>query len=128
MSQELLAAATKRVQELQMKLHGGEFDEYRLDLCLVASACAALLATAPQSSPWQPIETAPKTPDGEAAVAVILGFAPDEEGFSPSTCEGFWNPPLGRWCSTLDPGWKDSPQPTHWMALPASPQEPEAGA
>jgi hypothetical protein len=74
---------------------------------------------------WQPIETAPKTEPHCAAVAVILGFAPDEEGFSPSTCEGFWNPPLNRWCSTLDPTWKHGPQPTHWMPLPDPPKEPK---
>ena len=40
----VLADAADRTQELQMKLHGGEFDEYRAGLCLVAATCKALVA------------------------------------------------------------------------------------
>ena len=67
---------------------------------------------------WQPIETAPM---GEYDT-VILGFAPDEEGYSPVSREGMWNATLGRWSSVMDPGWKDSPQPTHWIPLPTAPK------
>lgn len=72
-------------------------------------------------SGWRTIASAPRTPRGEAAVPVIMGFAADEEGYSPTSREGFWNPHLSCWTSTLDPKWR-GPQPTHWMPLPEPPQ------
>jgi len=74
-------------------------------------------------SEWQPIATAPKAPEGEAVVILLLGFAADEEGYAPLTREGFWLASLQRWSSSLDPGWSSSPQPTHWMPLPDPPKE-----
>ena len=72
---------------------------------------------------WQPIETAPKG-DGETCFPrILLGFAPDEEHFSPETREGFWSHTLSRWASSLDPGWASSPQPTHWQPLPDPPKD-----
>ena len=72
---------------------------------------------------WQPIETASKEPDKATGLSqhVILGFAADEDGYTLSSREGFWNKALNRWSSSLDPGWTDSPQPTHWMPFPDPP-------
>mgnify|MGYP003659371935 FL=1 len=86
---------------------------------------AGLLTAAPADRPtgWQDIATGPKDVDAYDGLTrrIILGFAPDEENYSPESCEGHWNPSLQRWSSTLDPGWETSPQPTHWMERPAPP-------
>lgn len=72
---------------------------------------------------WQPIETAPKEPNEHGITPrVILGFAPDETGYSPESCEGAWSVALQRWSSSLDPTWDSSPQPTHWMQRPDPPR------
>jgi len=66
---------------------------------------------------WRPIETAPKDKD---APEILLGYAPDEEGYSPPSKEGWWNVGRQRWVWSSDPNY-DCPQPTHWMPLPAPP-------
>lgn len=87
-------------------------------------------------SEWQPIETAPKAPLDEWSVLgqpIILGFAPDEEGRTKESREGYWRPalPAGEngkaysagWVSTLDPHVEPTYEtPTHWMPLPEAPQ------
>jgi hypothetical protein len=84
--------------------------------------CALELIAALESEAggWRPIETAAK----DQTTSIILGFAPDEEDFSPDSREGFWSADLGRWASSLDPMWLNSPQPTHWQPLPAPPEVP----
>ena len=79
---------------------------------------------------WQDIATGPKDVDAYDGLTrrIILGFAPDEENYSPESCEGHWNPSLQRWSSTLDPGWETSPQPTHWMERPAPPHGGQTAA
>jgi hypothetical protein len=74
-------------------------------------------AAASEAVGWQPIETAPK----DVNATILMGYAPDEEGFSPRTSEGFWSQAEQRWVKTSDPGWKTSPQPTHWQELPPAP-------
>ena len=69
---------------------------------------------------WKPIETAIKGDDCEP---IILGFAADEEGYSPSSREGFWSEVRQRWMLWSDPTWDSSPQPTHWMPLPSPPKQ-----
>jgi len=76
----------------------------------------------PAAAEWLPIETAPKTELGQAAEIIIMGYAPDEEGYSPTSREGFWSPSDDEWRLFGDPGWKNPPQPTHWMPLPAAPR------
>lgn len=73
---------------------------------------------------WRPIETAPKDGDADSLTeSVLLGFAPDEEGFSPTAREGFWHTELQCWASALSPDWRDGPQPTHWQPLPEAPRD-----
>lgn len=86
------------------------------------SHAAQLIRSRLAISEWRHISTAPKTAVGDAAELLILGFAPDEEGYAPTSREGFWNPHLECWVSTLDPTFQRGPQPTHWMPLPAPPQ------
>ena len=71
-------------------------------------------------SEWRPIESAPR----DFGTRIIMGFAADEEGYSPPSYEGFWSEADQQWRMTSDPSWKSSPQPTHWMPLPAPPKEP----
>lgn len=69
---------------------------------------------------WKPISTASKTPDSTGITpTIILGFAPDEEGYTQPSREGYWL--KDKWVSSLDPGWECPPQPTHWMELPKPP-------
>jgi hypothetical protein len=71
---------------------------------------------------WYPIETAPKTPDATGVTPMILlGFSPDEEGYSLPTSEGFWNISLNKWLISIDPHWGGHGQPTHWRSLPSPP-------
>lgn len=70
---------------------------------------------------WQSMETAPKELVDGMAPTILLGFAPDEENYSPRSREGYWDSSLGRWSSVLDPSWTWSPQPTHWQPLPSPP-------
>ena len=95
----------------------------------------ALITAARRPDEWQPIETAPKAPlDGWNVLGppIILGFAPDEEGHTKASREGYWRPafPAGEngktysagWVSTLDPHVEPPYEtPTHWMPLPAAP-------
>jgi hypothetical protein len=83
---------------------------------------------------WQPIETAPRQPRDPSFIVlgppIILGFAPDEEGVTLDSCEGYWRPELSDhrgkfsagWVSTLDPH-VEPPylHPTHWARLPSPP-------
>ena len=71
---------------------------------------------------WQPIETAPKSPDKTGVTPfILLGYAPDEDGYSLQTHEGFWNNSLQKWVISVDPNWGGVGQPTHWRPLPAPP-------
>ena len=72
---------------------------------------------------WKPIETAPKKPDNTGITpTIILGFSPDEEGYSLPSREGFWNVTLNKWVVSIDPNWGGHGQPTHWQELPEFPQ------
>lgn len=72
---------------------------------------------------WKPIETAPKKPDNTGITpTIILGFSPDEEGYSLPSREGFWNVTLNKWVVSIDPNWDGHGQPTHWQELPEPPQ------
>lgn len=71
---------------------------------------------------WQPIEFAPKTPDSSGVTPyILLGFAPDEEGYSLPSHEGFWHIQLQKWVISMDPHWGGHGQPTHWQHLPGVP-------
>jgi hypothetical protein len=81
---EALAEAAERTQELQMRLHGGEFDEYRIALCLVAAACKAFAAasTAPQAvqarhPTLEECEKAGRGPDNWVGKPYSSGNLPD---------------------------------------------------
>lgn len=66
---------------------------------------------------WQPIHTAPKSPDSNGKISVILlGFTNEHP-----SCEGFWSPRHNRWICSLDAD-KILPQPTHWQPLPEPPK------
>ena len=86
----------------------------------------ALAALPPPADPWQPIETAPREPDEQdLTLTILLGFAPDEEGHTLATREGWWrqtgNP---GWVTSIDPNVaRPYIQPTHWMPLPTPPKE-----
>jgi hypothetical protein len=103
---------------LQIVLHVGKFepgvyvcDTYRSNWRLESG-----------TNEWQPIETAPKTPDASGITPMILlGFAEDEEGYSLPTQEGFWNISLNKWVVSIDPNFGGYGQPTHWRHLPAPP-------
>ena len=97
-----------------------------------------LLALFSPADGWRPIETAPKEPRDFGIVLgepIILGFAPDEEGYTLPSREGYWRPALPRgengrsysagWVSPRDPH-VEPPylQPTHWRPLPAAPPPP----
>ena len=71
---------------------------------------------------WKPIGTAPKEPDETGLPPyILLGFAPDEDGYSLPVHEGFWNASLNRWVVSIDPDWGGHGQPTHWKPLPNGP-------
>ncbi len=79
----------------------------------------------PNTTTWQPIETAPKSAgkDGVVKAVYILAFCPDE-GADPKSCISvvWWEPFMrngrGQWQGETC----DTPmRPTHWMPLPEPP-------
>lgn len=81
---------------------------------------------------WRPIESAPREPDQYGLTpTIILGFAPDEEGYSLPSHEGYWRPAVSTFTPAEKPGWvtcidpnvpEPYAQPTHWRPLPAPPE------
>jgi len=69
---------------------------------------------------WRDIESAPK---GHSVPNIMIGYAPDEEGYSQGSKEAWWSTVHQRWAWASDPEY-DCPQPTHWMPMPASPEPP----
>lgn len=71
---------------------------------------------------WQPIETAPKDRD-----VWLFGLAEIWHGSTPFECQaqGGWDPEEWRWMTTTfdDRGQILWIAPTHWMPLPAPPEE-----
>lgn len=66
------------------------------------------------SSPWQPIETAPKD-------RAILVWAPGRDGLSPLHSVCIWHPDAGFCIDELR-------EPKYWMHLPEPPKEDEEAA
>jgi len=96
-------------------------DAVRIAAILDVPPSAETTAPRPNSG-WQDIATAPKELDLSGLTQnIILGFAADEEGYTLPSREGCWSSTLNRWVSSIDPTWKGSSQPTHWMPLPAAP-------
>lgn len=101
------------------------------ELDYISARVAVKVLAAALTPRWQPIETAPKSAaDGRGVEGVyVLGFIPDSELVDPQTCIDvvWWEPLLvnsrggrGRWQSTRH---GDEVSPTHWMPLPAAPEE-----
>ena len=73
---------------------------------------------------WQPIESAPKTPNDLSRTDVFLGWCPDDEAPNGGDMRICWWEPhqrglgAGAWYGDRDLVEK----PTHWMPLPDPPQ------
>ena len=65
-----------------------------------------------QAQEWIPIKKAPKNED------LFLGYVPHSGGGY--ICGFYWNKEIKQWQNNIDGG---CDRPTHWMPLPASPQE-----
>lgn len=64
---------------------------------------------------WQPIKTAPKEPQDSCRYGPLIMLFADEPKF------GFWDHDFGRFYYALHDF--HDPQPTHWMPLPAPPDQ-----
>ncbi len=87
------------------------------------------LADLRRQGEWQPIASAPKDADKHGlSERIILGFAPDETGYTLPSCEGYWRQRSAiheaGWVSTLDALVPSVYlKPTQWRPLPDPPAQ-----
>lgn len=76
-----------------------------------------------QSSPWQPIETAPK----DDVILLFGGLKKDGKVYAPHVNVGYWTEQFGWTCLVYSHQEFAHIEPTHWMPRPAFPKQHNDG-